>query len=176
MQERFRLLGDQNFRSLVIADLGFLLLEQGDLYQAHTYLEESLATARELGNKDSIVLRLAELGNAFYLAGHMEEFKQNYRESFLLGKELGTVTKRGLLMVVLDSTHNPKPENSTHILGAIDNSTTSIHPLWKRHYDRAETHARKLLGSKAFESAFVDGQKMSLDEALDLALKTVDEM
>ena len=40
----------------------------------------------------------------------------------------------------------------------------------------AEAHARKVLGDAAFEVAFAEGQKMSLDEGLDLALKTVEEM
>ncbi len=41
----------------------------------------------------------------------------------------------------------------------------------------AEAHARKVLGDAAFEVAFAEGQKKSLlDEGLDLALKTVEEM
>ena len=39
-----------------------------------------------------------------------------------------------------------------------------------------EAHARKALGDAAFESAFAEGQKISLDDALALALKTVEEM
>jgi hypothetical protein len=48
--------------------------------------------------------------------------------------------------------------------------------LRKRDYDRAEAHARKALGNEAFEIAFGEGQKLSLDQALDLALQTLDEL
>ena len=64
--------------------------------------------------------------------------------------------------------------------GAIDlykrNSDFAFRPLDKRYGDRAETQARKSLGNAAFEAAFTDGQKMSLDEALELALKTMEEI
>jgi hypothetical protein len=33
-----------------------------------------------------------------------------------------------------------------------------------------------MLGDITFELAFMEGQKLSLDEALDLALKTVEEL
>ena len=73
-----------------------------------------------------------------------------------------------------------KLEISVYMLGALDNSQKDgenpIAPLNKRYYNHAEVHAREKLGDAAFESAFAEGQKMSLDEALDLALKTVEEM
>lgn len=39
----------------------------------------------------------------------------------------------------------------------------------------AEAHALKVLGDKTFTSAFAEGQNMSLDEALYLVLKSVEE-
>ena len=73
-----------------------------------------------------------------------------------------------------------KPENWIHILGAIDNSQKEserpITPLWKYYSARVEDYARGALGEKAFESAFTEGRKMSLDEALDRAFKIIEEM
>jgi hypothetical protein len=51
-----------------------------------------------------------------------------------------------------------------------------MEPLFKRYCIQAEAQARETLDEAAFESEFVEGQKMSLDEALDFALKTVEEM
>lgn len=176
VRERSYALGDRNLGSLASADLGFLALQEGDLSQAHIYLEEALAIAREVGNKESIATRLAELGNTFYLEGKMKEFKQNYRESCLLGKELGMLSKRGLLGLVLNSIHHRKPESSAQILGAIYNSLPPTHPLWKPLYDRPETHAREVLGDSTFNATFTKGQELSLDQALELAEKMVEEM
>jgi len=180
IRERSYALGDQNTMARINADLGILELEEQDLYRARTYLEGSLASAREVGNKNSIASRLAELGNTSYLEQSMQEFKQNYRESFLLARELGILRKRYVLLFVLYPIYSQKPEKAVQILGALNRSegesTRPVHPLWKRYYDRAETHTRQVLGNEAFESIFADGQEISLDQALDLALKTVEEM
>jgi predicted ATPase/class 3 adenylate cyclase len=180
MQERLGLLGEKNLRSAVIADLGVLALEQGDIKQAQAYIEESLATAREIDNKHFIANRLAELANVFYFQGNREMCKQYFRESTSRRKELGRYANSYILLLLLNTIYIEKPESATRILGAIGiaqrENFTTIGPKYKRYCDRAEAYARKTLDDAAFESAFVEGQKMSLDEALDVALKTVEEM
>ena len=180
MRERFGRVGEKNFSMVVASELGLLALEDKNLDQAHVYLEEALAAARELGDKVSIAWRLAELGNVFYLEGNLGEFKYCYRESFVLAKEFAKISKRELLLLALDSLHTQKPENSTLLLGAIHRfeieSERPIGPLMKRSYDHAEAHARDVLDNAVFESICVEGQKMTLDQALDLALKTIEEM
>jgi predicted ATPase/class 3 adenylate cyclase len=176
VRERSYAVGDRNLGSLASADLGFLALQEGDLHQAHRYLEEALAIAREIGNKESMATRLAEVGNTFYLEGNLKEFKQKYRESFLLGKGLGVLSKRSLLALLLVSIHPRIPEISAQILGAIYHWAPPTNPLWKRDYDRVETHTRDVLGNPAYESAFVEGQKLSPDQALELAQKILEEI
>ena len=180
MQEGFALLGEKNVRSAVIAQLGVLASEEGKLDQAHTYLEEALVIAREVGSYSLVVLRLAELGNAFYLEGKIEEFRQEYRKSFSSAKDLDAIAKFYVLLTGLNSIYGHQPANVARILGSLYNLQIqiglSVNPLYKRYYDRAETHGRQVLGNEAFESMFAEGQKMSLDEALDLALKMVEEM
>ena len=180
MRESLELLGERNSRSVMVANLGILAAEEGDLNQARIYLEEALATAQVLGNQDFVARRLIQLGNVYYLAGNVGAFKQNYRQSYVLVKDLDPSAKIDFLLFVLDPICSQKAENTAWLLGAIDNfereSEESIFPVWKRYYCRAGTHARETLGEIAFETAFAAGQKMSLDEALDLALKTVEEM
>ncbi len=73
-----------------------------------------------------------------------------------------------------------KPECCTRLLGVIDKSGREydlwLCPISKRYGARAEAHDRETLGDVGFEAAFAEGQKMSLDEAVDLALRTVEEM
>ncbi len=178
MQERFALLDEKNVRCVVVANLGILATEEGDFNQAHVYLEEALATARDIRNQDFIVRRLIELANVYYLEGNTEAFKQNYRESFLSVKNVDLFTKTYFLLFVLVSIFSQKPEKTARLLGAIDILEREVptYPLWKRYYYRAETHVRMTLDNAAFESGFAEGRKMSLDEALSLALKTVEEM
>ena len=86
-------------------------------------------------------------------------------------------------MIILGSLYDQKPRTSVRLMGVVHNYEREcefpdfpLKPLQKRYWDRAETYARKMIGDVAFESAFAEGQKMSLDEGLDLALKTVEEM
>ena len=79
-------------------------------------------------------------------------------------------------MIALDSIHHENPEISARILGAIYNSAAPTHPLWKRYFDRTEGNIREVIGNTAFEAAFAEGYKMTIDEGLNLALKTVEEM
>ena len=48
--------------------------------------------------------------------------------------------------------------------------------MTRKYCERAESYIRDVLGDEVFEDAFFEGQKISLDEALDLALKTVEEI
>jgi tetratricopeptide (TPR) repeat protein len=161
--------------------LGQLATEEGNLDQAQAYLEEALATARELELYEYMMYRLAILGNILYLQGNIERAKQNFMEGIHLAKGRGIFPKANFLVLMLHSIYLEKPENSARIIGVIDNSRREMEdpmdPLFKRnYYDRAEAHARTVLGDVAFESAFAEGQKMSVDEALDLVLMAVEEM
>jgi len=180
MRERFGFLGEKNIRSGVTANLGILVMEEGNLDQAQAYLEEALTITRKIDRKYFVANHLAGLGNIFYLQGNTGKCKQNFRESISLAKEFGRHTKIMPLLLLQNCISIQNPESSARILGAIDIAQRergrTIGPWLKHFYSRAETHAREKLGDAAFESAFADGQKMSLDEALDLALKTVEEM
>jgi len=180
MQERFGLIGEKNQRSAMIAFLGSLAMEQGNLDQAQAYFEEALATAREIDSKAFMAERLAELGITFYLQGTIEKCRQNFKEGISVVKPLGIYTKRNVLCLVANYLDIPMLKSTVYILGALDNaqreSDLPIDPLNKRYYNHAEERERAKHGDAAFESAFAEGQKMSLDDALDLALKTVEEM
>jgi len=89
--------------------------------------------------------------------------------------------KKDLLLDILDGFHALMTEKSAHLLGAIYNTEKDpylppISPLHRGNYERAEENLRAALGDEAFESAFAQGQKLSLDEALDLVLKSLEEV
>jgi non-specific serine/threonine protein kinase len=180
LEQRLRLLGDQHFRWNCIGKLGILAIEEGNLEQAQICLEEGLMHEREVGLIPGVAFYLNELGNLFYLQGNHERFKQSVRESFSLKNYLDEYHKDHLLMATLGWLYPQKPERSANLIGIIANfeqeNNFPVKAYQKRYLDRAETCARKALGDVAFESAFAKGQKMTLDEALNLVLKTVEEM
>jgi tetratricopeptide (TPR) repeat protein len=185
-QVPLRLLGEKFTSSNCIECLGLLSIETDDLTQAQVYLEEALSTAREFKVEFYVARRLAVLGILFYLQGSIEESKQNFRESISLTKDLNPYTKACFLESLFISPYFQMPRNSVLLLGAINSfmkgfdtpieSLSMMEALFQHYCLRAEAQARESLGEVAFESALAEGQKMSLDEALDLALKTVEDM
>ena len=180
MQERFSMLGERFWASICMIELGRLAMEEGVLHQAQAFLEQALAIQQEIGYKPVIADCLTDLSNLFYLQGNLEAFKQNFRESVSLRNYFAKVHKSCILMAILGSLYLREPEISARLIGGVHHyekeSGYPLKPLEKRFWDRAETHSRKMLGEEVFASAFAKGRRMSLDEALDLTMKRVEEM
>ena len=180
LYERCRLLGDKGFQSNSAGQLGILTMEEGNLDQAQVYLEEALLIEQEAGWKPWVAFYLVELGNLFYLRGKIEKCKHNFRECLSLRDYFTAAHKSYLLMTMLGSFYLKKPDSSARLLGVIHNPERENDfprtPIDKRYCSRAEAYAREVLGNVTFESEFTEGQKMSVDEGLDLALKIVEEI
>jgi tetratricopeptide (TPR) repeat protein len=181
MRDRLGWQGEKHLRAGTIACLGKLAMEQGDLTQAQIHLEQALAIVREIGFKSAIALRLAELGNLHQLKGDTGKFKQLINESIFMKSLLNKYAKTSLLITLLDSKVIQTHVISIRLLGTFSNfEINNERPLRIMHraflFEDAISHARERFGNEAFESTFAEGQKMSLDEALDLVLKTVEEM
>ena len=181
MEERCSLLGEKVYRAISISQLGLLAMEKGDLDQAQLYLEQGLLLSQEIGSKVYSAIRLIQLGHLFYLKGKLQAFGQNAREGISLRNRFLDAHKVFILETILGSLYKEDPESSAHILGILDHSQREYdllppEPITILYCGRAEVHARQVLRNVAFEAAFAEGQKMSLDEGLDLALRTVEEM
>lgn len=180
MQERCNLLGEKHYRSISLSQLGLLAIEEGDLNQAQAYLEQGLLLSHEVGSQVYSAMRLLELSIIFHVKGNLEAFRQKAREALSLRNHFLEGHKVLILEIILGSLYVEKPESSVRILGAIDSSGTAsdlvpAEPITRIFCARAEAHARDVLGESAFEALFTEGQKMSLDDGLDLALKIVEE-
>jgi predicted ATPase/DNA-binding XRE family transcriptional regulator/tetratricopeptide (TPR) repeat protein len=180
MLEHYSLLGEKASKSLCSFKLGLLEMEEGNLHDAQTYIEQALVLSRDIGFKRHIALCMTGLSNLYYLRGNLGTFKKYFREGLSLRNYFLIPHKVSILEIILGPLYFQKPECCARLLGVIDHSGRE-YDLWlglisKRYCARAESYARETLGDAAFEAAFAEGQKMSLDEGLDLALKTVEEM
>jgi predicted ATPase/DNA-binding XRE family transcriptional regulator len=180
MKDRYTLIGEKSRRSHIIQRLGQLALEQGDLDQAQAYFEEALATAREVSGNIFIASRLGVLGITYYLQGKSDLCRQCWQEAIPMLKGLKEISRvaRYILLLTVINIDIPDLKIGARLLGAVNFSQHErpITPLMMLNYNRAATRAREKLGDAAFELAFAEGQKMSLYEALDLALKIVKEI
>jgi tetratricopeptide (TPR) repeat protein len=179
-QTRLQLIGDKITSSYCLQKLGLLSIEEEDLEQAQIYLEEALSIAQNVGLEYSIAEHLMLLSALFYLQGDKEKSKQLFRKSIPLAKNLSPTAKIDLLAFLFISPYFETSENGVILLGTLDVSQKKFHrrlnPLTQRYPDQARAHACNSLGKEAVESALAEGRKMSLEEALDLALKTMEEI
>jgi predicted ATPase/DNA-binding SARP family transcriptional activator len=180
IQKHYGSLGTKSNTAMCLVNLGLLAMEEGNLDQAHEYLEQALVIAREVEWKLSIAFCLVELSNLFYLQGNLEACKQNFRESLSFRKGLAKSHNGYILTASLGFLCHYAPEISARLLGAVQHFSEQGYPYYspaeKLYCRRAENHARKVLGDLKFWSAFMAGREMQLDEGLDLAWKTVEEM
>jgi tetratricopeptide (TPR) repeat protein len=180
LKDRLTLLGDRDTPARCMLTLGLLAMDEGDLQEAQEYIERALAMGQGIWNKVFLASSQIELSNLRYQQGKLKEFKENFKESLSLKSYFTEYHKTYVLMTILGSLYFQRPESATRLLGIISNYDNQDYfqfsPIEKRYCGRAEAHARVVLGNAAFESEFAEGQKMSLDEALDLALETVEEI
>jgi predicted ATPase/DNA-binding XRE family transcriptional regulator len=179
LQERCRLLGDSYMIVICQHYLGMLSTEEVHLAQAQVELEKALALSQQLDYKPVAANCLVVLSKLSYKQGNLEAFKRYVRECFALRNYFLQTQKTYILLMILISLSFQKPEIATLLLGVIDyfeKRGESLSPVTQRYRASATIHIRDTLGNAAFEAAFAKGQKMSLDEALDLALITVEEM
>ena len=181
-KDQLELIGEKDEKSWAVQMLGFLARDEGDLGQAHSYVEEALKIAKEVGVRTTIGFRLALLGQIEFLQGNLEGSKRKFNESLSIVKEIDDhYSKRETLLFFSNAYANLQPQSVMRVLGAIhvyykNKLNQPIGPFMTRESDNAIAQARQRLDESAFNAAWAEGAKMSLDEALDLALNTLAEM
>jgi hypothetical protein len=144
--------------------------------------EESLVLWRELGRNWGIAEALINLGNMDLVRSDYDAAHQHYAESLTLDWEIArrkpclVYAFGGLAAVKLGTDHTPDTAQVAARLAAISEtlllSTDFIRePIERKIYDDAVNAARMQLGEEAFNAAWAEGEKMTLEEAIELALQ-----
>jgi tetratricopeptide (TPR) repeat protein len=180
--EQCDLIGEKRVKSYALQNLGILERDEGNFQPAQSYFEEALKIEKEIGVRTNIGIRFAVLGQIELLQGNLEGAKHKFNESLSIVKE---VDDRNLIsnpLLFFSNAHaNLHPRITVRILGAIhayykNIINEPIDPLMTRESDNAIAQACQHLDESAFNAAWAEGEKMSLDEVLDLALKTLEEI
>jgi tetratricopeptide (TPR) repeat protein len=153
-----------------------ILLTRGEYEQAYTLLQEALASAREKGNRMSYIWLRVRLGYAALHAGHLEEARalfvesaQNfYEDKYVVGAVFSLEGMAALYLAV------DKPERAARLVGFADAVRTNIHDtrpnLEQADVDRIIAACFAKMGEVAFSDAYEEGQKMTLEQAVNLAI------
>ena len=178
--ESTHLFGELRFLNgvrLVVFARANMELRQREYQQAAMLFEENLSLARNLGLRNAIAMGVFHLGHVLARLGDNERAAALMRESIVLFKESGLTSQiplslQGLAQVLVA---RGDPARAARLIGAAQAQTDALGPpLNPSGIDfRAEAleAARSALGEAPYAEAFSAGQRLTLDEAVRLALE-----
>lgn len=161
---------------IVYNNLGEVAQCRGDYERAEGLFDQALTIAQELGDKVSIVGVLNNQGSLENVRGNYALATRLYRQSLVLAREVGL--KQGIaeaLEGVAVAQAREHRERALHLMGASEALRQKIGgrvPSYKRAgHDQNVARVRKGLSEKTAEEAWVVGRLMSLDTAIEVALR-----
>jgi predicted ATPase/DNA-binding SARP family transcriptional activator len=173
----FRELEDKLGLVIALNNLGVVAEQQGDNFSARRFYQESIAAAHELGEKNMVAYALNSLAHVVYLQGDPTDAERYYRESLVIFQEIGE--KRGIAYCLegfakVVARHGNAAQ-AAHLLGAAETLREAINsPLAgseRSELDQDVIVTRNRIGERSFESAWAEGRVMTLEQAIEFALR-----
>ncbi len=169
----FRKLGHLWAIAVGLISLSEISLDQGNTSMARVYAEEALQLNQALGNRRIYSLVLHFLGKVAYQQGEFQAAASRLRKALSGFSEVGD---KGFLLVCLDqlalvASAQGQAEAATRWLG----STEALRKAFSRPreladqalYERNVAEIQAQLGRNAFDLAWEEGQKMTLEQVID---------
>ena len=172
----FRKAGDGAGVAWTLNYQGDVAREKADLAAARSFCEQSLAAFRQLRDDWGIASALSDLASLSCDQGHDAEGRRLYGESIQMFKELGY--KRGIARVLeclaASAAAQSNAEQSLHLAGAAaalrQRLGAPITPTEQPRLEKALEFARRTLGNAAGLTAWMEGWKMPIENAIHEAL------
>jgi predicted ATPase/DNA-binding CsgD family transcriptional regulator len=169
--------GDKRGTASALSGLGEIATTHGDYEKAQAYFDEALALWREIGDKTGTARVLYDLGDMFAQQGDYRRAHALLSDSLRIRYEVGN--KRGIWKCLVGlatvAREHSEPDRLVRLLAAADALSVSInsprHPEEEAHYNQWLDFARDRLGPEGFSVAWNEGTRLSLEEAIALALE-----
>lgn len=168
---------DKRRMAVSLNSLGEVARCQGDYVEAHALYEESLELRREMGEKRGVAIALGNLGHVALYQGDVERARALFTEALSLAGELVYKVAiaeylEGLAGVAVA---DGRPARAARLLAAAECLLTALHgrlePPDQAEYERTIAAARAGLGDAAFGEAWAEGSVMTLEQAIEYAMK-----
>jgi len=174
-----RELGDKLNIAISLYNLGDLAREQDDYRAARTFLNESLALCQETGNQPCLAycyLCLGLMALSVPVSRNLLTAREYISYSLRVRQALAAKLEQTSSLVgaagLFLRTGNAR--RGAQLLGAVYAALNalgvSMEPGITRFHTQTLTAAQEKLGEEAFNTAWVKGAKMSIDEAVQFAL------
>jgi non-specific serine/threonine protein kinase len=164
-----------------LSDLGEAARTTGDFQAARARYEESLAIRRGLNDQSTIAIDLVNLAHVAHYEGNYEQAKQLFLEGLLIGRNLGSrynisVALGGLAGV---AAREGQSRRAALLFGSAEAALRSVagalDPADRAAFDSNLAAARAQLDEESWAQLWVEGQDMSLDQAIALASSTASD-
>ena len=173
-----REIGDAYRVGMMLSNLGYVALLQGDPEKAMSLSEEVLAFAHELGGAGVEIVpeALVNLGLAAKGQGEHERARASFEEALTIGQNLGRKASVINALEGMSSLAGTLGEDTraAHLWGAAETSRgvtgLALSPGERALHEPHLATARSRLGEAAWEEALGKGRTMSLEEAAEYAL------
>jgi hypothetical protein len=149
---------------------------------ARENVEQAVHLAREFGSRYAVGFHLAVLGYLDFFQDKLEDAKRNFIEALANASQGDDQhLKHFALIYFASGIANWKPEVALSIVAALDarQANSLENPMglfYQREQERVLAQARIKLNPSAFDAIWAQGEKMTIDEAIDLAHKILDEI
>ena len=155
---------------------GELERSHGNYLHARQIQEDALEIARETGELRRVAMILNNLGLIAHHLGDDEEADGMIRESLHLSLEIGfEVNAAHSLMALAEQiARRGDPDRGARLIGATDVYFERLgliaQPGDAPDFDRIRAHIQQILGEDAYQAQLVEGSRLELDQAIELAL------
>jgi predicted ATPase/Tfp pilus assembly protein PilF len=169
----YRELGDIVAAASVMGHMGTLLLQRREYGEAQRMYEASYAIAQELGDKPGMRQALNGLGNVARKQGAYAEAKQLYRQSLAIAVAIGHVgaMASGVANLAAVAWAERRLQHAALLLGAVAETGLIIKdPEEIADFEQHVALLRGELEADAFEEAWANGKRLTLEQAAALVL------
>jgi non-specific serine/threonine protein kinase len=174
---RAREFGDKIQIARTLSRLGSLFLAEGDYATAQQLGEEGLALQRATGDKNVRAVLLQFMAAVAVQQGDPARAEMLARESLVLAKELEDIPNLAACLMTLASVRAARGhlERATRLCGAIQafleaRGSQYRWPVNQREQEHTLATVRMQFSEADFNAAWEAGRRMTLDEAVALAL------
>jgi predicted ATPase/transcriptional regulator with XRE-family HTH domain len=176
-QRLFEEVGSKRGVALVLADIGEVARHEGDSNRAAVLLEQSLALQQEIRNKEGIALALYELGHIAYDRADYGVARSRYTESLRLQESIGNKRSIAALLEAFAALAFAE-QHMRHALCLLSTATalrreiSAPTPARERDtYEHLVMQLRASLDQATFDAAWSEGQKLSVEHAIQRLLR-----
>jgi len=173
----FTTLGIDGGRFMVLSDLGYVLLNQGDIAQARAYFRECLEGDRRTGNELDVASDLVNLGWCALELDEIADAQPAFTaalQTYAARHELieGSEAIEGLAAVASVSGQHDRAAQLFGAARAIQDSMELIVGPGEAVRWRQLTQARARVDPLVWDHHWYEGQRLSIEDAMLLALRS----